>query len=226
MFPTKYLEIPDLSPENTNYSCVNNINVSPGPCLHSLVNMFSKAVALITVIIGLSHTLPQFETPVDPQPKDTNSDSNPPFDLKCRCPRVGMKVCGTDGITYWNSCEAECNNAIVDYNGECVTDGKPKIETKGDIIIDDAPKNVLCKCPKVWKASMKVSGSDGKTYWNKCYAECKGASVAYAGECEESNDVDTDDTVNEDVRLVDPAPTTTTQAPCKCPRFGVMKVWI
>ena len=38
----------------------------------------------------------------------------------CRCPRGGVwRVCGSDSVTYWNSCLAECAGAAVRCQGGC-----------------------------------------------------------------------------------------------------------
>lgn len=77
------------------------------------------------------------------------------------CPAVVLKVCGCDGKTYGNSCEAERAGATVARDGECA-----------------APEPVFC--PDVY---IPVCGADGKTYSNDCFAS-QHTTVAHKGACE------------------------------------------
>ena len=75
------------------------------------------------------------------------------------CPAVGAPVCGSDGVTYGNSCYAEAEGIENYTSGEC-TDG--------------------VVCAAVYDP---VCGSDGNTYSNSCTARRAGIENYTSGEC-------------------------------------------
>merc|ERR1711915_246425 len=81
----------------------------------------------------------------------------------CICPAIFSPVCGTDGKTYSNSCEASCQNAKVACEEDCPCRQEP-----------------LCICPAVVEP---VCGVNGKTYNNKCESNCDKTPIKCTGKC-------------------------------------------
>ena len=62
---------------------------------------------------------------IDPREEESSSSSQ---NQECRCPRVGMGVCGADGKNYWNECLAKCEGVSVQCQGECPCTN-PRLQT-------------------------------------------------------------------------------------------------
>lgn len=120
-------------------------------------------------------------------PKGTACDSN--YD----------PVCGCDGKTYGNGCEALVAGMSVASKGECGT--RPVGDCGGftgelckEGYFCDYPQAAMCgaadglgTCKPVPNACTDhiepVCGCDGEDYFNPCEANAAGTAVAYAGEC-------------------------------------------
>lgn len=110
------------------------------------------------------------------------------------CPDVWDPVCGCDGKTYANECEADAAGVTIAHRGECgsVCGGFTGVE---------CPAGKFCKfpigtcdiegingscapipgaCITLWDP---VCGCDGMTYGNECEADRAGAAIAHLGEC-------------------------------------------
>ncbi len=101
------------------------------------------------------------------------------------CLYVWDPVCGCDGITYPNSCNAAAAGQLVDYEGECtvpVIDCSSNVDCSGDeYCAKDACDDLqgVCEprpdaCPDVWDP---VCGCDGNIYGNQCEAASAGNSI-------------------------------------------------
>jgi hypothetical protein len=120
------------------------------------------------------------------------------------CDDVHDPVCGCDGETYANACEANGKGVSVAHTGECKPGGGPKPGKAcggltGLTCADDQycnfPPDAACGAgdvtglctptPKVCDDIYSpVCGCDGETYANACEANGKGVSVAREGECQ------------------------------------------
>jgi hypothetical protein len=84
------------------------------------------------------------------------------------CADVYAPVCGVDGKTYGNDCEAERDNVEIAHPGACGAVSKSGTMESG------------LMCADVYAP---VCGVDGKTYGNDCEAERAHVEVDYPGEC-------------------------------------------
>lgn len=98
-------------------------------------------------------------------------------------------VCGCDGRTYGNACEAASTGVNVAHKGSCEQDycwsNKECAEDDYCFFEDCTQETGMCqqrpeRCPFLLRP---VCGCDGNTYANSCIAASRGISVDYTGEC-------------------------------------------
>ncbi|HET9954219.1 MAG TPA: DUF6748 domain-containing protein [Polyangiaceae bacterium] len=113
------------------------------------------------------------------------------------CTKEFKPVCGCDGVTYSNACQAAASGVSVEFDGPCA----PEPKVCGTIVGLSCDEGEYCdfgvgqcltadaggECRPFPQVCLEifdpVCGCDGKTYSNSCFAQMVGAQIDHAGSC-------------------------------------------
>jgi hypothetical protein len=102
--------------------------------------------------------------------------------VDCVCPEVWAPVCGVDGVTYGNACEARCAHVEIAHEGPCEAECRCNADCAGRAVCREGRCQPPCEIQCL--VHDPVCGSDGRTYGcGAVDAACHGVTVLHEGEC-------------------------------------------
>ena len=112
----------------------------------------------------------------------------------CLCPHVYLPVCGVDGRSYGNACQAGCAGVEIDHRGECKDkECSDNQDCRGDQICYPPTARCQPSCKVLCIERDPVCGTDGVTYaCGAADAHCHGAEVDHEGPCRRCKCLDID----------------------------------
>lgn len=103
------------------------------------------------------------------------------------CPGIYAPVCGVDGVTYANACEARSAHATVAYDGECGDEGgcRSNADCREGLVCHPRERACIPRCDTfTCFVPEPACGEDGVTYpCGEAEAWCHGVEIDYEGEC-------------------------------------------